>query len=100
MSQSTSKNFIVVKFVKLPEAIGWLQYKCIHKSWIVSRDGENVFVACPQQTVASLRTHQMNISEVYPATVQFETGECLIFVCLSKCIYLTCSNLLGWVNCR
>lgn len=74
MSQLNDKNFVVVKFVGLPIIFDQFSYKCIHRSWIVTRDGKNVFVACQLFSEASLCTHDMTVSEVYSAMLEYETG--------------------------
>lgn len=74
MSSTSDKDFIVVKFVGLPGAYGHSRYKCIRKSWIVTRNGNNVMVACPPHDVVPLYTDSIKVTEVYSATLEYETG--------------------------
>lgn len=67
MSKASSNDFLVVKFVGMPRVLGNIPYKCIHKSWIVTRTGNNVMVACPV-------THSVKVAEVFSATLEYETG--------------------------
>lgn len=69
-----NKNFFVVKFVGLPRVFNRIPYKCIHKSWIATRDGDNVMVAYPLRTKVSLNIYRMMAYTVYSATLEYATG--------------------------
>ncbi|AEE09518.1 conserved hypothetical protein [Cotesia vestalis bracovirus] len=64
---------IAMKFVGLPRVFNRFPYMCIHNSWIVTRDGDNVMVACPLRARVSLNIYRSVVYEVYSATLEYAT---------------------------
>ncbi|CAH2089002.1 unnamed protein product [Euphydryas editha] len=48
---------------------------CIHNSWIVTRNGDNVMVACPLRSKVLLTVYPSMVFAVYSATLEYGTDD-------------------------